>query len=339
MKAYQALLILTLVNLCQSKAADSVTFFDVVNEEWTTWKLSHHKQYENQWEDKFRFKIYLENKAKIARHNAKAHNGEKSYFLKMNKYGDLLHEEFKGKFNGYNHHNKLHRNDAVAHIAPAHIKLPTEVDWRTHGAVTAVKNQSSCGSCYAFATTGALEGQHFRKTGKLISLSEQNIIDCSILFGNDGCNGGLMDNAFRYVQSAGGIDTEKSYPYIAELSRCNFNPRHIGATEKGYVDIPEGNEKALKASVATIGPVAAAIDASHYSFQFYSHGIYHEKECDSQNLDHAVLIVGYGKNDEGNYWLVKNSWGPVWGEKGYIKMARDKDNQCGIASVASYPLV
>lgn len=319
--------------------SECVSSFDVVNEEWKTWKVMHNKKYQNQLEEKFRFKIYMENKAKIARHNALAHRGEKAYFLQMNIYGDLLNEEFKEKLTGFNYHQKLFLNDSVTHIHPAHVSFPDKVDWRNHGAVTEVKNQKSCGSCYAFATTGALEGQHFRKTGKLVSLSEQNIIDCSAQFGNDGCDGGLMDNAYRYVKMNGGIDTENSYPYEGNAGSCKYDRENVGATDKGYVDIPTGDERALQAAVATVGPVTAAIDASHYSFQFYSHGIYHEKECNSEKLNHAVLIVGYGTNNEGDFWIVKNSWGEKWGNRGYVKMARNKENKCGIATITSYPLV
>jgi len=319
--------------------AQSATFYEVVTEDWKTWKLMHQKEYDNQWEEKFRFKVYMENKARIARHNAQAHKGEKTYFLKMNKYGDLLNEEFKEHYNGYNYHKKYYLNDAVTHIHPAHVLLPDSVDWRKHGAVTSVKNQSSCGSCYAFAATGALEGQHFRKTGKLVSLSEQNIVDCTKKFGNDGCDGGLMDNAYRYIQLNGGLDTESSYPYTGKVGTCKFDPKSIGATDKGYVDLPVGDEESLKGAVATIGPVTVAIDASQYGFQFYSHGIYHDKECDGNNVNHAVLVVGYGENEEGEYWIVKNSWSHHWGNNGYIKMARNAENMCGIANIASYPLV
>jgi len=324
---------------CCLAYASAVSFYEVVSDEWVTWKLFHAKNYSSPVEDKFRLKIFMENKAKIARHNAEAHQGAKSYFLKMNSFGDLLHHEFIGVMNGYNYEQKKQLNDGLTQIPPAHVELPGEVDWRAHGAVTDVKNQGQCGSCWAFSTTGALEGQHFRKTGRLVSLSEQNLVDCSTKFGNNGCNGGLMDNAFRYIKANGGIDTEQSYPYDGEDEQCHYNPRNVGATDKGFVDITPGDEDALKAAVATVGPVSVAIDASHPTFQFYNHGIYNEKDCDPQNLDHGVLVVGYGTTDEGDYWLVKNSWSEKWGDDGYIRMSRNKDNQCGIASCASYPVV
>jgi cathepsin L len=217
--------------------------------------LFHGKNYSSSVEDKFRLKIFTENKAKIARHNALYHQGEKSYSMKVNSYADLLHHEFLGMMNGFNYEQKKQMNDGITQIVPAHVELPDEVDWRAHGAVTDVKNQGQCGSCWAFSTTGALEGQHFRKTGKLVSLSEQNLVDCSASFGNNGCNGGLMDNAFRYIKANGGIDTETAYPYDGEEEQCHFSRGDIGATDKGFVDITQGDEEALKAAIATVARI------------------------------------------------------------------------------------
>lgn len=149
-----------------------------------------------------------------------------------------------------------------------------------------------------------------------------------------------MDNAFKYIKNNGGIDTEKAYPYRAEDEKCRYTPKNKGATDKGFVDIDSGDEDKLKAAVATIGPVSIAIDASHETFQLYAGGVYYEPQCSSDQLDHGVLIVGYGTDEQGqDYWLVKNSWGASWGDQGYIKMARNKDNNCGVATQASYPLV
>lgn len=149
-----------------------------------------------------------------------------------------------------------------------------------------------------------------------------------------------MDNAFRYIKDNHGIDTEKSYPYEAEDDKCRYNPKTSGATDRGFVDVPTGDENKLKAALATIGPVSVAIDASHESFQFYSTGVYFEPECSPDNLDHGVLAVGYGTDDDGqDYWIIKNSWGESWGDGGYVKMARNRDNNCGVATQASYPLV
>lgn len=337
--------VLLLLIVAVVATVQAVSFFELVNQEWTTFKMEHGKSYKSDVEERFRMKIYMDNKHKIAEHNANYEMNKVSYKLKMNKYGDMLHHEFINTLNGFNKSvNTMLRSQrppiGAAFVEPANVELPATVDWREQGAVTPVKDQGHCGSCWSFSATGSLEGQHFRQTSILVSLSEQNLIDCSGKYGNSGCNGGLMDQAFQYVKDNKGIDTEGSYTYEAEDDKCRYNPRNSGASDVGYIDIPEGNERKLKAAVATVGPISVAIDASHQSFQFYSEGVYYEPKCSSEQLDHGVLVVGYGTDDDGkDYWLVKNSWGETWGDKGYIKMARNKHNHCGIASSASYPLV
>merc|ERR1719491_2923843 len=246
-------------------------------------------------------KIYMENKQKIAKHNTRFYKGHHNYQLEMNHYGDLLAHEFQGMMNGYRYDLKKNGTGLLGatFISPANVQLPKNVDWRTSGAVTPVKNQGQCGSCWSFSATGSLEGQHFRKTGKLVSLSEQNLVDCSGSTGNLGCNGGLPDFAFEYIKKNHGIDTEESYPYEGIDRSCRYTKKNLGATDFGFVDIyPSGDEQALKAAVATVGPIAVGIDASAYSFQFYRGGVYEDHRCSPYNLDHAVLVVGYGTTKE-----------------------------------------
>jgi len=340
------ILCILLVELCYA-----TTFFDLAKEEWIEFKATHSKKYEDATEEKLRYKIYLDNRHKIAKHNTRYHAKEVSYKVSLNKYSDMLHSEFVRTLNGFNRSAAISTNsvyksfakieEPVTFIGADNVVLPESVDWRPKGAVTDIKDQGHCGSCWSFSATGALEGQHFRKTGKLVSLSEQNLVDCSGSYGNNGCNGGLMDNAFQYIKDNGGIDTETSYPYEGIDDTCHFVKKNVGATDRGFVDIPQGDEEAMKKAVATIGPVSVAIDASHESFQFYSEGVYYEPQCDSEQLDHGVLVVGYGTDETSkeDYWIVKNSWGTSWGDKGYIRMARNRKNHCGIATASSYPLV
>jgi len=212
------------------------------------------------------------------------------------------------------------------------------VNWVNKGAVTPIKNQGQCGSCWSFSATGSMEGQQFIKKNKLVSLSEQNLVDCSTAQGNDGCNGGLMDQAFQYVISNHGIDTEESYAYTATgPNACKFSSEHIGDTISGFQDVTSGSESALQ-TAADAQPVSVAIDAGHNSFQLYKGGVYYEPACSTSQLDHGVLVVGYGTDNSNTaYWLVKNSWGTDWGMNGYIQMSRNRNNNCGIATMASYP--
>jgi len=322
-------------------AVQAVSLYDLVEEEWKYFKATYGKEYEPD-EEKIRMKVFMENKYKILKHNALYEKGQHSFKLRMNEYGDMLQHEFVKTMNGFIG-NRMNESSMMGStfISPANVELPDEVDWRKDGAVTGVKNQGNCGSCWAFSSTGSLEGQHFRKTGVLVSLSEQNLMDCSSTYGNQGCNGGTMDAAFEYVRDNNGIDTENSYPYEARDGECRYDPNNCGATDTGFVDIDQGSESNLQEAVATKGPISVGIDASQSSFHFYDTGVYYEPNCSPDNLDHGVLVVGYGTDaDSGEeYWLVKNSWGTSWGEKGYIRMARNRNNNCGIATMASFPLV
>ena len=286
-----------------------------------------------------RYTIWQSKRAFVKVHNQ--HADRFGYTLTVNKFSDLEKDEITAQYKGLRMEEQLQpsSNNTKYFKSSGHFKPLDTVDWRDNGAVTSVKNQKQCGSCWAFSTTGAIEGQHFLKTNKLVSLSEQNLIDCSKKYGNFGCNGGLANKAFDYVQQNGGIDTEASYPYEAVDGTCHFSSSEVGATVTGYVRIPYANESALMEAVAIVGPVSVSIDASQDSFMHYDSGVYSEPLCKRTILDHVVLVVGYGAHNGRDYWLVKNSWGEEWGMDGYIMMARNKDNNCGIATRAVYPTV
>lgn len=183
-----------------------------------------------------------------------------------------------------------------------------------------------------------MEGQHFRKTGKLVSLSESNLVDCSGAWGNGGCGGGEVNDAFQYVIDNHGIDSEASYAYRAYEEQCQYQNDSVGATFRRFVNVKSGDENALKRAVATIGPISVAIDATYPLFH-YAYGVFYDPNCSTEILNHAVLVIGYGTLDGQDYWLVKNSWGKSYGFGGYVMMARNAGNLCGIASEASYPVV
>lgn len=333
--------ILVVLTLALLGAAQAFTMESRVDAEldthWEEFKLTHKKQYDNQFEFVRRL-IWESNLKYIQKHNLEYDMGKHSYSLGMNQFGDLTTEEFHAAYLGM---KRPARNitGASLFLSPLNVKsLPDSVDWRTEGYVTPVKDQAQCGSCWSFSATGALEGQYFRKTGNLVSFSEQQLVDCSGSFGNQGCNGGLMDSAFDYVKTYG-IEREEDYPYTARDGRCRYDASKVVTKATGHVSIPQGNEAKLQEAIATVGPISVAIDASQSSFQFYRTGVYDEPYCSSTALDHGVLAAGYGTYNGKAYYLVKNSWGPSWGQQGYIFMSRNKSNQCGIATMSSYPLV
>jgi len=306
--------------------------------DWQAWKTKFGKSYDES-ENLVRRGIWEKNLKKVEHHNIRASLGEHSYTLGMNQFADMTNKEFVESRNGL-----VMPETAPAatsnYMAPLNFEVPTSVDWRTKGYVTPVKDQGQCGSCWAFSATGSLEGQTFRKTNKLISLSEQNLVDCSQAEGNEGCNGGWMYWAFQYVVDAKGIESEMAYPYTAEDDTCVYSVKKAVAHDTGFVSIPGGSEPDLISAIATVGPISVAIDASNESFQLYQSGVYNEPACSSTELDHGVLAVGYGTDPTGgDYYIVKNSWAASWGMQGYIWMSRNADNQCGIATNASYPLV
>jgi len=296
---------------------------------FTKWMRENNKAYTS---DEFgtRWAIFRSNVKWIQAFNAES----VGFSVAVNQFADLSNAEFNLLYKGL----KNVELPEMVHIESLmNPDLPASVDWRTKGVVTGIKNQGQCGSCWSFSTTGSLEGAHALNTGSLVSLSEQNLVDCSGAYGNDGCDGGLMTDAFNYIIANGGIDTEASYPYTAQDGTCQWNPANCGSTLKTYSNIPSGSEASLQDAIATQGPVSVAIDASRNSFQFYSGGVYYDPNCSSTQLDHGVLAVGYGAQSGQDYYIVKNSWGASWGLAGYILMSRNRNNNCGIATMASWP--
>jgi len=257
--------------------------------------------------------------------------------MEANAFADLTGAEFKAKFLGYNAIDRSYlRNKNAPAKDMKHLhqtQLASSLDWTTKGAVTPIKNQGQCGSCWSFSATGAVEGAVEIATGQLISLSEQQLMDCSSAEGNEGCNGGLMDYAFQYIITNGGICSESQYPYLGVDVACNANCTKV-SNIKGFTDLTAESQFL---SAINIGPVSIAIEADQPVFQFYSGGVINDASC-GVNLDHGVLIVGYGTDSASglNYYKVKNSWGASWGEAGYVRLVRDK-NMCGLAADGSYP--
>jgi len=299
---------------------------------WMEFTAKYAKTYKHD-EVHYRYRIFKNNVDFVD--NFDKNEQKSSYTVGLNQYADLSNDEFQTYYRGIVDAT-MKRTDATD-FNNVHA-LPASWDWGQKGAVTPIKNQQQCGSCYAFSVTGAIEGCHFLTTGTLVSLSEQNLVDCTGSFGNDGCNGGLMDNCFQYIIGNGGIDTESSYPYTAEEGTCGYNSSNCGSKIIAYTDVTSGSELALQQAVF-LTPVSAAIDASQSSFQFYTSGVYYEPACSPTQVDLAILVIGWGHdNITGmDYWNVKNDWGTAWGMQGYAWMARNKNNNCGIATIASYP--
>jgi len=316
--------------------------------EFRTWMMTHRKHYTTE-EFGDRYKIFKENYNFVKTFNS---NPKNKFKVGTNAYADLKNSEFNTLYKGLKlnltapkgqHHVPFSVHNLRNATCPANSGIGATCDWRQAtdpAVITPIKNQGQCGSCWSFSATGSTEAQHAFTSKTLVGLSEQNLIDCSTSEGNEGCNGGLMDQAFEYIIKNNGIDTEASYPYTCSgPNPCKFKVANIGATLVSYTDIPTKNEKDLQAAIVADGPVSVAIDASSITFQLYVFGVYYDPLCSETNLDHGVLAVGIGTTtyDGEEYYIVKNSWGTSWGMDGWFWMTRNSNNNCGIATAASYP--
>nr|ABM55486.1 digestive cysteine protease intestain [Leptinotarsa decemlineata] len=306
-------------------------------DQWIAFKQTHGKTYKNLLEERTRFGIFQRNLIKIKEHNARCDKGEETYLLGVTRFADLTHEEFKDILKGQIKNKP--RLNATPTVFPEDLEVPDSIDWTEKGAVLEVKGQNPCGSCWAFSATGALEGQNAILNNAKISLSEQQLLDCSAAYGNGNCKeGGDMSAAFEYVRDYG-IQSEKSYPYIRKQTECQYDASKTILKIKGYKNVTT-SEEGLRKAVGTIGPMSIAMNSG--PLQLYYSGIFSGKGC-SHDLDHGVLVVGYGKasqwSGETKFWRVKNSWGKIWGENGYFRIKRDANNLCGIADDPTYPVL
>jgi len=274
----------------------------------------------------FRMEIFAKNDQIIRQRNL---DPENTFVLDHNMFSTMTQDEVK---------KMLGKKDVAATNATtvelATDNLETNVDWRTKGAVNPVQNQGQCGSCWAFSSVAAMEGAHFLKTGSLLKLSEQQFVDCDPQ--SSGCNGGLEVWAFSYAEK-NGLELETAYPYTARTSSCKASKSKEKVEVTTYSHVKNKSVTQLKAAIAK-QPTCVSVDAET-DFQFYTSGILNSKNCGT-NLDHAVTAVGYGTDNGQDYFLIRNSWGASWGEKGYIRLATQKDGQSGVCGVmldSNYP--
>ncbi|KAL8217644.1 hypothetical protein R6Q57_021017 [Mikania cordata] len=298
------------------------------------------RTYATQEEHDYRLTVFKSNLRRAKRHQLLDPTAQHG----VTKFSDLTLAEFRKNYLGLKNPLKFPADANKAPILPTN-NLPEEFDWREKGAVTAVKNQGSCGSCWSFSTTGALEGSHFLQTGELVSLSEQQLVDCDHECDpaeynscDSGCNGGLMNNAFEYILKAGGLQKEEDYPYTGKDGTCHFDKSKIAASVSNF-SVVSTDEDQIAANLVTYGPLAIGINAAW--MQTYIGQVSCPYICSKQKMDHGVLLVGYGsagyaplRFKDKPYWIIKNSWGADWGEDGYYKLCSGY-NACGMDTMVS----
>ncbi|CAG9855678.1 unnamed protein product [Phyllotreta striolata] len=297
--------------------------------EWNQFKVTYNKKYKTSREEQRRFKAFKKNIREITNHNTRFKKGLETFEKGLTVFADLTKNQFDKKY-GFNLfkpktmivYTSTHRHNKSA---------STEYfDWREKGAVTPIKDQGICGSCWIFSAIGMLEGYNLLKTGQLISLSEQNVVDC---FSSSSCKGGFPVDAIHYVKE-NGISTAADYPYRQTQDKCKGNVPRITIDFEGFNTL-NVTEDGLKKLLIKFGPLGISLYVSGV-WRLYKRGVWYQKEC-SDNINHAVILVGYGTENGEDYWLIKNSWGKSWGEDGYIKIARNRhENYCGLTKDVMY---
>jgi len=292
-----------------------------------TWKVQHLKKYSSQFEHVQRYIIWKQNVAFIEEHNQLFLYGNVSFQVAMNQFGDLTALEF-----GQRYFQRIDVDgDFISYQNLESFKydLPDSFDWRTKGVVPAVRNQGQCGGAGVFAEVDAIECLYHVKNSKVLNIDINRLASC---MSGSGCNGGPVLGVYKYIMKCGAPSSSTSLP-----PKCKYDEKSFPPIIDAYTIISSGNENSLAEALVNVAPISVMIDASRSSFQFYHSGVYYESSCSSTQLDHALLLVGYGTSNGKKFWSLKNSWGIEWGMNGYIDMSKDRNNNCGIATYANYP--
>jgi C1A family cysteine protease len=303
-----------------------------IQDAFKKWKEGRKRLYNNGKEEDNRLRIFADNYKMVK----KMQSENRTYEVELNKFADMSTEEFASTYLGTRPPTMRSNNEQLLEATTA--TLPASVDWRTRNAVTPIKNQGSCGSCWSFSAIGALESLYAIKYGILKSFSEQQLVDCSGSYGTYACNGGIMTAAFKYTRDYG-VELGSVYPYTGAKGTCKFDKTKVVFKNTAWVSVTPNNNVQLAAAVAT-RPVSAAVQADASVFQFYKGGIIDGTACGT-SLNHGIIIVGYGSENGKDFWIIRNSWGTSWGEAGYVRIAKSSSTNsagvCGIAMMASYP--